>query len=373
MRRALPSSSAVHVCLLLLCLAGCASEDKDRDDRSTPASARNRPEPDRDAIRAMTQNMGYGGGAGLDTFTSAFSGMWKNVERSKPAERMAGIANYIDRARPDLVGLQEAVIWRTGGMLSGKADDVKYDFVKLLLNDLRKRGLDYRVVARCTNADLEFPARVNGSIKKLRMTDQDVILARNSRNVRILGGMGGNYKSTYSLKIPGLGKRYDYKRGWTYVDAEVQGEPVRFVNTHLEVFDEDVQREQAKELLAGPARARTPVILVGDINADANRNAATYRLLRESGGFRDAWADTRRDDPGTTCCQADDYRNSRSTLNRRIDVVLYRGPDLRATTADRFGDDPRDKTPSGLWPSDHAGVIADLAPASAPRDRVARR
>jgi endonuclease/exonuclease/phosphatase family metal-dependent hydrolase len=360
---------AVLSCMLIC--GGCASGDKDSD-RSRPASARNRPEPDRDTIRVMTQNMGYGGGAGLDVFTSAFSSMWKNVERSKPAERMAGIAEYIDRAQPDLVGLQEAVIWRTGGMLSGKADDVKYDFVKLLLADLRKRGLDYRVVARSTNADLEFPARVDGSIKKLRMTDQDVILARESRNVRILEGKGGNYRSTYAFKVPVLGKRYEYKRGWAYVDAEVQGQRVRFVSTHLEVFDEDVQREQARELVDGPARARTPVILVGDINADANRNAASYRLLRD-GGLRDAWTEVRREDSGLTCCQADDYRNSRSGLDRRIDVVLYRGPELRPTATDRVGEDAKDKTPSGLWPSDHAAVIADLEPGSGRSNRVASR
>ena len=360
--------------VLLSLLAGCTSDNGDRDDRSSPASARNRPEPDRDTIRVMTQNMGYGGGAGLDTFTGAFSSMWKNVERSNPEERMAGIADYIDRAQPDLVGLQEAVVWRTGGMLGGKADDVKYDFVKLLLNDLRKRGLDYRVVAHSTNADINFPSRVNGSVKMLRMTDQDVILARNSKSVRILGGKNGNYKATYSLKVPGLGKRYEYKRGWTYVDAEVQGQPIRFVNTHLEVFDEDVQREQAKELLDGPARAtRTPVILAGDITADANRNAPTYRLLREQGRFRDAWADARGNDPGPTCCHADDYRNARPSLERRIDVVLYNGQDFRVAEADRLGEDTSDKTRSGLWPSDHAAVIADLARAGASRDRVAGR
>src|SRR4051812_1293682 len=102
---------------VLLC--GCASEKAGRGERG---SVRNRPEPERDTIRVMTQNMGYGGGAGLDVFTSAFSGMWKNVERSKPEERMAGIAESIERHQPGLVGLQEAVIWRTGGVLGGKAD-----------------------------------------------------------------------------------------------------------------------------------------------------------------------------------------------------------------------------------------------------------
>jgi hypothetical protein len=255
-------------------------------------------------------------------------------------------------------------VWRTGGLLGGKADDVKYDFVKLIVDGLRHRGLEYRVVARSTNADIDFPARVDGSIKKLRMTDQDVILARAGRNVHVLGGRNGNYKSTFRLGIPGLGKQYDYKRGWAYVDAEVQGRPVRFVTTHLEVFSKDVQQEQAKELLDGPARANTPVILVGDLNADADRDAPSYHVLRDRGRLRDAWTDVRRDDPGPTCCQADDYRNRESTLERRIDVVLYdASADFRPTRVTRLGEAPRDKTPSGLWPSDHAAVIADLAPA----------
>jgi hypothetical protein len=322
---------------------------------------RDRPEPRRDTIRVMTQNLGYGGGAGLDVFTSAFSGMWKNVERSKPAERMAGVAASIEREEPDLVGLQEAVVWRTGGVLGGKADDVKYDFVKLLVDELRRRGLEYKVAARSKIADIEFPARVGGSIKRLRMTDQDVILARVGRGVRVLGAKAGNYRSTYGLKI---GKKFEYKRGWAYVDAEVQGRPVRFVSTHLEVFDKDIQKEQAAELADGAARvAGTPVILVGDLNADADRDAASYRLLRERGELRDAWTEANRSDKGPTCCQADDYRNERSTLERRIDVVLYPNRDLRPTRAERVGADESDRTRSGLWPSDHAGVVVDLAPA----------
>jgi endonuclease/exonuclease/phosphatase family metal-dependent hydrolase len=180
----------------------------------------------------------------------------------------------------------------------------------------------------------------------------------------VLGGKGGNYRRTYGLKV---GKRFEYKRGWAYVDAEVRGQPLRFVSTHLEVFDKDVQREQAAELADGPLRAaRTPVILVGDLNADADRDAPAYRLLRERGELRDAWTQVvrgGRDEEGVTCCQADDYRNERSSLERRIDVVMYRAEALRAVRAERVGDEAEDRTRSGLWPSDHAGVVGELAPA----------
>jgi len=61
-------------------------------------------------------------------------------------------------------------------------------------------------------------------------------------------------------------------------------------------------------------------------------------------------------DPGPTCCQADDLMNETSRLTGRIDMVFHRG-DLTPTTASVVGNQPEDRTPSGLWPSDHAGVV----------------
>ena len=78
----------------------------------------------------------------------------------------------------------------------------------------------------------------------------------------------------------------DVTRGWTSVDAKVRNAPkIRFVNTHLEAFDNQpsnhtnqgtdvgngvVRWAQAKELIAtgGPATGSLPVILVGDLNSD---------------------------------------------------------------------------------------------------------
>jgi hypothetical protein len=44
-------------------------------------------------------------------------------------------------------------------------------------------------------------------------------------------------------------------------------------------------------------------------------------------------------------------------LRSRIDLVLIRDG-VRARTAEVIGVDPALRTPSGLWPSDHAGVVA---------------
>ena len=46
-------------------------------------------------------------------------------------------------------------------------------------------------------------------------------------------------------------------------------------------------------------------------------------------------------------------------LTSRIDLVLY-SDEVKAPRATIVGDDPSDMTASGLWPSDHAGVVARL-------------
>jgi len=54
-----------------------------------------------------------------------------------------------------------------------------------------------------------------------------------------------------------------------------------------------------------------------------------------------------------------------SDIDHRIDLVLARGADGRALPADQgriVGIDPANRTSTGLWPSDHAGVVLRLRP-----------
>jgi len=124
----------------------------------------------------------------------------------------------------------------------------------------------------------------------------------------------------------------------------------RFVNTHLEAYDEGTRAAQRDELLARLTGG--PVILVGDFNAIPDR-------VGMPGDYLDAW--TAGTGPGHTCGQAPDLANEQSLLSERIDYVWVRG--ARVTGCTLIGDDPADRTCVGLWPSDHAGVIAtvDLA------------
>ncbi len=137
------------------------------------------------------------------------------------------------------------------------------------------------------------------------------------------------------------------------------------MSTHLERFDPGVQVAQGDELLAGPLGTQLPVVLLGDRNSAAGAGAvpgrsdtATYRNMLEA-GFADAWTARHGAEPGFTCCHDEDLPNARPGLTERIDVVLA-SREVGVVAANRVGHDPEDRTRSGLWPSDHAGVWAAL-------------
>ncbi|MFW1494668.1 hypothetical protein ACEV9S_24585, partial [Vibrio parahaemolyticus] len=58
---------------------------------------------------------------------------------------------------------------------------------------------------------------------------------------------------------------------------------------------------------------------------------------------------------GATSGQAEDLRNPPGRLEDRIDAIFVRG--MVPHHAAIFGDRAADRTPGGLWPSDHAGVV----------------
>jgi endonuclease/exonuclease/phosphatase family metal-dependent hydrolase len=141
------------------------------------------------------------------------------------------------------------------------------------------------------------------------------------------------------------------------------------VNTHLEPLHPGLQVAQGNELLAGPLDTELPVVLVGDLNSAAEsigpvppgNDTLTYANLLAA-GFVDAAAGkkgSKGKKPGLTCCQDANLAHDKASLTVRIDFVLTRGG-FAASAVKVVGDKRGDKTPSGLWPSDHAGVTAVL-------------
>ena len=151
------------------------------------------------------------------------------------------------------------------------------------------------------------------------------------------------------------GVSFPIVRGRGVVEALVDGEPLRFVNTHTEAWDDRVRDAQRDEVLATCAQTDSPVVLVGDLNA-------TPDVVGIPAPWVDAWVDARSPGvgDGSSCGQSADLSNTASELTARIDYVWVR--DATVTSCRLVGDRQEDRsTPHGLWPSDHACVVADLA------------
>lgn len=303
------------------------------------------------------------------------SALWQSVLATDFELRAEAIADQIEYAQPTLIGLQEAAIWRTGPVSPTPAENVEYDFTQMLLQELNERGLQYDVVAATQNLDAELtgfttlpsPENPAGVLEDIRLTDQDVILARTdlpASQLKLSNVQEQNFQA--ALTFPG--GLLTVPRGWNSVDVKVRGKEFRLINTHLEIADfPQLQFAQATELLNTAAATEMAVVLLGDLNTAAvpgqPNDTATYELFIDA-GFFDAWISTEQSS-GLTCCQSPDLRNEQSLTDSRIDLVLLRGP-IDATDAELVGEEQSDRTiplpnaPWGLWPSDHAGVLVTV-------------
>ena len=111
-------------------------------------------------------------------------------------ERAAALAAEIDAARPELIGLQEAIMVRTDSPMDGAATPattVALDYVQILIDALADRGLDYEVVVQVIGFDAEAPSALGFDV---RHTDREVILARVDRkrsDLRWSNAQAGNF------------------------------------------------------------------------------------------------------------------------------------------------------------------------------------
>ncbi|WP_243454496.1 endonuclease/exonuclease/phosphatase family protein [Desulfosporosinus fructosivorans] len=267
------------------------------------------------------------------------------------SKRAKAIAHQIILKKPDIIGLQEAALWELNSPYSQR---LVYDFVHILLCELKCRGLVYKVVAQNKNSEATLPSSLWNVI---RLTDRDVILVRETSQVKVIRKVETNFKTNLQVKI--AGQPFTILRGWSAIDALVQGCRFRLVNTHLDSASPEVQISQANELLSGPAATKIPLIFTGDFNSNANGSGTpTYRNLIAA-GFEDTWIAADKS-YGFTCCQDADLLNVKSQLNERVDLILFKNNmDWTAVEAEVVGETPRDRT-TKLWPSDHAGVYVKL-------------
>jgi endonuclease/exonuclease/phosphatase family metal-dependent hydrolase len=284
------------------------------------------------------------------------------MEQTNFAARARALAVQIDARRPDLVGLQEVALWRTRApscFCTDPATAVNQDFLQVLIDALAARGLSYETVSSVDNFDVQSPAIfASRPPMDVRLTDRNVILARANREgakLQLFNPQHANF--TTNLVISVAGAPVTVLEGWASVDAKLKGRSFRFITTHLDAFAPAIRLAQANEILSGPANTTLPVVLVGDMNT--TNTTATYAAL-VGAGFADTWVSLNQGEAGSTCCQVlPTITNAVSALSERIDLVLVRR--LEPHEIKVLGANPADRTATGLWPSDHAGLAAALS------------
>ncbi|MAM88872.1 MAG: hypothetical protein CME36_16330 [unclassified Hahellaceae] len=329
------------------------------------------------------------------TVPLAVTAAFQEVQQTDFTQRAEALADEIRRYRPDAIGLQEVSTFYTQtpsdfgyasqGYPEQAADTLYLDYLTVLQAALEARGLHYTVAASVTNADIEVPMVTGMSesgpeLSDLRMVDHDVILV--SRKTMASNPLTGNY--TYNAAVDVAGTSLEFTRGYTAVDITVKGDTFRFVNTHLETGGSEpfksLQAVQMTELLGIMDMTNTagvPTILVGDFNSAPGEapfvsasgipgldglDLVPPYLQATGSGYADTWLKQRRPGAGLTCCFSSTVNDPDSELSERIDHIFLATPartrvKVRATVV---GDEIFDMTPGGLWPSDHAGVVARI-------------
>jgi endonuclease/exonuclease/phosphatase family metal-dependent hydrolase len=299
---------------------------------------------------------------------------WGQVKDSHVPERMAALVDQIADRRPDFAALEEvfqmAVVDATTGQVLDGAD-----LLASIMGEIQRRGLPYELVRAKFNTSVTLPMAVDfttGTVTKVLMAaDRIAVLRRTDMDVTAVT------EGTYAANIP-LAPGVTVTRGWIRVDTDRKGVPYHLVATHLETqTTRQVQALQTAELLNSVTAGLDGVtIIAGDLNSNAAGGPGdpswtpTYQTLLD-GGFTDAWvqAGGSSHDEGLTCCHTDDLRDPwPAQFDQRIDFVLVRDAQNRSRSGKVSGSmrfkildtQPSDRTPEGLWLSDHAGVLAGL-------------
>ena len=266
--------------------------------------------------------------------------------------RAAAIADEIARARPDAVGLQE--VSQIDLVLPPFGVDIHQNFPPTLLAELRRRGLpQYEVAAQIKNIEAApFPG--------VSLVDYDALLV-DTRRVKVRATNAQNFSANLGNVAPGV----VLKRGWVSAAVTIRGTELTVASTHLESGNaaglNQLRAGQMQELVGSLDRSK-PAVVMGDLNDSPG--SLMYQVLAGA-GFVDVWSALHLGVSGNTCCHLTDLSNPLPNLTQRIDYVFARGAEQRPATlsgeiqllsavaADRISG-------LGIWPSDHAGLAAQL-------------
>jgi hypothetical protein len=364
-------------------------------------------------LTAMTRNLYLGAdltpvltAPGIDQAVDAGGQVVQQVHATKfPSVRAALLAKEIKKRKPDVVGLQEAALWRTGPVNAGAVtnptastlDPLGGDFLSDLLTQLNKGAkksktgaasakkkppLRYKIAVVKNEFDAELPVNDDGNGSGLsgadhneRLTMRDAILVR--KGIKTRRASTGTFNTLLQVRIaPPLNIPLNVTRGWTAVDVKVHGLKFHVVDTHFESFDSGasntgsdgqtypkggIRQAQAQQLVGagGPASA-AKTILVGDLNSNFPvtgdqvfpGDALAYQTVLAAG-----FQEKSPTPPPFSCCIADPNLANPSPVgvSHRVDHIMAN------TKKVKFKKGAVTSTyANGLWSSDHFGVFSQL-------------
>ena len=311
------------------------------------------------------------------------------VDETDFTVRAGLLADEIAATEPDLIGLQEVAWWRHGVLELGKvgvanATVTDYDFLQMLLDELDARGAAYVPVSIAPRADVEAPSftgspftgTMSADARDVRLTMRDVVLMHVEDGLSVLDEEQAVYD--VNLEVALLGNTISFDRGYQWVDVRAGAQRFRFVNSHFEAFSSDIAYAQAAQVLKEATADDTTTVFVCDCNSDPLNSStkgppvndklphkAAYELITGPGGFHDEWLEWAPTDPGSTSGLSETVDDATGAgFDHRIDMVFARTADGDALAVDRgqvTGTDVSTRDPAtGLWPSDHGGVVLRL-------------
>lgn len=375
-------------------------------------------------LTVMSRNLYLGADVGvamelIPDFSAAAQFMWSQVSATDFSKRAPLLAQEVISQNADVVGLQEATHWYCKKNLLSKKIIV-FDFTEQFLEATRELGHEYVLASKDGVAALNIGYSIPAIPYLTMVTDPetfqplfgsdraacgfeigDSLVVKKEIASRIIRVGNSEYETSYSI-IPKLMTIY---RGYTWADIEYNGSNVRIVSTHLEsLWDRNKVPNaalQAKQLIKDLSSTKMPTIIIGDFNSDPrdprqNResnpggqpeasnacraqvekpslNTAidtcnAYWLMRKA-GFADAGPDAQNGENFTWGMNAllsgpDEKRfkaaqnmgNNRGFTDRLDYIFLKNGAEVVSSKI--IGNTP---PKSGLWPSDHASVVAQVA------------
>ena len=226
-----------------------------------------------------------GGGSLAERVQAASQFMWDQVAATDFTTRAPNLAGIAARYSPDVIGLQEAVVWRCQKNLLSPTVDV-YNFTEQYLAAMADAGVPY-VVAEFDGDQAFNPGFKIGPIPGLsvvndpgtfqpifgqdtatcgfEMADALLVRADLADQVTAVG------QNDYDRKL-GIDGIFDIVRGYSWADVTVSGHSARFVTTHLESlwsFDEvTAAGDQSRQLVAELEDVAKPLVVMGDFNND---------------------------------------------------------------------------------------------------------